>query len=319
MARPTLPPRGYFIPTHMIFRSQMPPAVFLTWLQLRCLTWCGPDLPHFSFAEWVDLTGTSRASLTRHLNWLQHHRILRWSSPQPGVVGVHFNPRSQANLPQLEVSQGKHQTNLEPCPEVDNSPHADPKMGSSIQGFSKMKNPPSLKPHPSGFKIQVVEPGYTESAHILRDELEQQGEGESEGGRGGAGAPLPSASPGPRAGGSQSAPTQALHSDPVAVYRALVHLTPNPAQRRILLAQVHDLTLWQQSLEHWLGHGWNPRNLTGMLELYQRNGPQGCRYCRKAPPAAQPSETPLQHSLAALEALCLEQERSPSGGSQASR
>jgi hypothetical protein len=107
----------------------MPPAVFLTWLQLRALTWCGPDVPHFSFGDWADLTGTSRASLTRHLDWLQHHRFLRWDSPGPGLVGVHFNPQVQPNLPGLKQRPWKDKNSLATPLKKDGSP----------QDFSGMK------------------------------------------------------------------------------------------------------------------------------------------------------------------------------------
>jgi hypothetical protein len=32
-------------------------------------------------------------------------------------------------------------------------------------------------------------------------------------------------------------------------------------------------------------HGWNPKNVIGILEIYARAGPQGCRFCQKDKPA----------------------------------
>ena len=94
-----------------------------------------------------------------------------------------------------------------------------------------------------------------------------------------------------------------LPSDPVQAYRSLVHLTPNPSQRRILASAVFDLPLWQQTLEHWLLHGWNPRNITGMLELYGRGGASGCRHCRHNGAPNKVTGTALQNSLASIEAV----------------
>ena len=73
-------------------------------------------------------------------------------------------------------------------------------------------------------------------------------------------------------------------ADAAGIYRHLARLTPNPAQRDLLLGQVHDLPRWRETLEHWLAHRWNPRNLPGMLDLYRRGGASTCRYCPKPEP-----------------------------------
>ena len=79
--------------------------------------------------------------------------------------------------------------------------------------------------------------------------------------------------------------------DAVQIFRDLARLTPNAQQRGLLHRQVHDLPLWRYTLEHWLAHGWNPRNMPGMLELYSRGGPEGCRYCVPSVSPAVPSLT----------------------------
>jgi hypothetical protein len=88
------------------------------------------------------------------------------------------------------------------------------------------------------------------------------------------------------------------------IYRSLARLTPNPAQRDLLRQQVHDLPRWRQTLEHWLAHRWNPRNLPGMLDLYRRGGASHCRYCptAQAPRTAQAfqqlrAQYNLQHAV----------------------
>lgn len=66
---------------------------------------------------------------------------------------------------------------------------------------------------------------------------------------------------------------------PLAIYRTLTRIKPNQVQRQQLKAQVKDPDLWYATIEHWLAHRWNPKNIPGMLELYQRGGPEHCRFC----------------------------------------
>lgn len=68
----------------------MPPAVFLTWLQLRGLAWCGTDAPSFCMQDLVELTGKSMVTLTRHLDHLHLMHALRWYSTEPGKIIVIF-------------------------------------------------------------------------------------------------------------------------------------------------------------------------------------------------------------------------------------
>ncbi len=293
MARLQLPPRGYYIRTRMIFQSQMTPAVFMTWLQLISLTWRGQKIPNFLVKDWVDLTRTSRTTLIRHLNWLQEQHALRWHHSEPGSVSVSFET-APSNIPSDD--------------ELPLESTSFSKLGHPIMDSSKLDNSPSLNPHSSSSQILRFEPGYQDSDLIRRDEVDGGGERVCEGERG-----LPILDR------SLTASVQTSHpgniptlectnlsipvSDPVSAYRSLAHLTPNPAQRRILCATITDLPLWQETLEHWLMHGWNPRNITGMLELYSRGGTVGCRYCHRENPHSKAASTPLQSSLTALEAV----------------
>jgi hypothetical protein len=275
MARPLLPPRRYSIPTHMIFKSQLPPAVFLTWLQLRSLTWCGQDIPPFSSQDWFDLTGTSRTTFFRHLNLLQAKNALRWHSPQPGVICVSF---AAAPFPIHGIQESVKEDNSQVgCPKMDS-----PKMGCSKMGCSKMGNPPSLNPLTSNnpVKIPLLKPENQASDQISVDLVEREGEGECEGER-----------------GHKNLPT------PASVYRSLVHLTPNRVQRRLLETKIANLPLWQHTVEHWVSHGWNPRNLTGMLELYDRGGPSGCHFCHTTPGSVRQAKTPQEYTHDAIEDL----------------
>ena len=266
----------------------MPNAVFVTWLQLRSLTWCGQKIPPFSVQEWVDLTGTSRTTLIRHLNWLQKLNALRWHSPEPGTVSVSFEEAPHSPHTGHEGSLEATKLPIMDCSKMDR-----PKMDSP-----NLDSPPSLNPHSSSSQILVLEPGNQEPDQIMRNEVKGGGERD-----------LPAVSSrfhcegengSPNLNSSTPANAPTLTPDPVSAYRSLAHLTPNASQRRILISTVTDLPLWQRTLEHWLTHGWNPRNLTGMLELYGRGGPSGCRYCHQQHREA---KTAQEHTHEALEGL----------------
>ena len=68
---PLLPTRGIFTPTRMIFNTQLPASVLVTWIQLRCLAWSGWETPPFSISELASLLGIHPERLTRHLAQLQ--------------------------------------------------------------------------------------------------------------------------------------------------------------------------------------------------------------------------------------------------------
>ena len=85
--------------------------------------------------------------------------------------------------------------------------------------------------------------------------------------------------------------------DPAArCYHQKMGIHPNSTQRQMLADQVTDLALWETTLEHWLSHGWSPRNIVGQLQLYQRGGPGGCLYCQK-------EKDPLNQTIETLEQL----------------
>jgi hypothetical protein len=77
---------------------------------------------------------------------------------------------------------------------------------------------------------------------------------------------------------------QKIGMDAAGLYRQAISAGPagrarlNAAQQA-RLDQVADLPRWQATLAHWQEHGWNPRNLPGLLDLYGRGGPAACRSC----------------------------------------
>ena len=90
MTRPQLPPRGVFVSSRMIYHPQLPPAVILTWIQLRGLAWGGTVTPPLSMQELADLTGKCQATIYSHLELLRQMRRLSWSSAGNASIIVSF-------------------------------------------------------------------------------------------------------------------------------------------------------------------------------------------------------------------------------------
>jgi hypothetical protein len=59
----------------------------------------------------------------------------------------------------------------------------------------------------------------------------------------------------------------------VMAYRDVSHLSV-PIAMRPEVATVTDCELWRQIVLAWIGYGWNPRNIAGMLEAYRSGGIQ---------------------------------------------
>ena len=90
MRQHLLPPRGIFIPTQMIFHSQLSSAVILTWIRLRCLAWDGWSAPPLSIPELASLLGIHPARLSRHLFHLQEISSLSWQTTVNGKIILSF-------------------------------------------------------------------------------------------------------------------------------------------------------------------------------------------------------------------------------------
>ena len=90
MPRPLLPPRGVHVPAQMIYHSQLPPAVILTWIQLRGLAWDGKVTPPLRVHELIDLTGKGRTTLYNHLSQLRSKSALSWHNTEQGMMIVSF-------------------------------------------------------------------------------------------------------------------------------------------------------------------------------------------------------------------------------------
>jgi hypothetical protein len=103
-----------------------------------------------------------------------------------------------------------------------------------------------------------------------------------------------------RAAGENSAKPE---SDPAILYRAATGQRLTQAQCAYLRQQVRDAPRWRETLAHWSMHGWNPRNLPGMVDLYQRGGPEYCRFCVSAPRQANGARAPNAAQAGSLEAI----------------
>jgi hypothetical protein len=123
MPQPLLPPRGIFIPTRMTFNTQLPPAVLVTWIQLRCLAWRGWVTPPLSIPEIASLIGIHPARLYKHLSQLHDMSALSWRTTQAGKLILSFpeeptitseNQVGTPNLPRSKAAYTQERDSLEP-------------------------------------------------------------------------------------------------------------------------------------------------------------------------------------------------------------
>jgi hypothetical protein len=276
MARPLLPPRGVNVPTRMIYDPQLPPALILTWIQLRGLAWGGTVTPPLRMQELAALTGKCQATIYGHMSQLRRMSALSWRSTGQGTIIVTFADTPSGKLEVIELP-----------PDIPDSQILE-------SAILELTNPASLSPLDDSDPLQIpfdqdkredkATQGDGDDKHDYRNDILMGEEGTKF-----------------QESGMNSSNLESI--DPITTYRMVVHLTPNSAQRHILSSKVTNLPLWQQTLEHWVTHGWNPRNLAGMLQLYARGGPSGCRYCSGESPIRREQKTPHQQTLDAIESL----------------
>jgi hypothetical protein len=107
-----LPPRGIFVPTQMIFSTQLPAAVLVTWIQLRCLAWRGWATPPLSIPELASLIGIHPARLQRHLAELQDLSTLVCRNAGEGKLILSF--------PEEPTAKTEHQADTTHSPDPAN-------------------------------------------------------------------------------------------------------------------------------------------------------------------------------------------------------
>jgi hypothetical protein len=98
-----LPPRGVFVPTSMLFHSQLPSAVLLTWIQLRALAWKGWSTPPLSLPELASLLGIHPSRLEKHLAHLQSAFALSLRTNASGKLVISF-PEQPGSKPAPSAS-----------------------------------------------------------------------------------------------------------------------------------------------------------------------------------------------------------------------
>jgi hypothetical protein len=246
---------NFLIPQSLLFGDGLPACLAHTWLQLRCLAGESELTPPLPALDLSRLTGKSLATLYRHLRRLKMLGLLDWRCRSAGLQ-VSFVAASPIPAAQAAPLPAAHPSDVPASAGFTN-----------LNRDSQICNRASLNTLTDSLvKLTRVEAQFAElsAGSILgfRSKIPSR-------------PVLPQEKMLPRATLSPPA------DDPLTVYRRLARLTPNPAQRDLLLQRVHDLPRWRETLEHWLAHRWNPRNLPGMLELYQRGGASGCRYCPK--------------------------------------
>lgn len=71
--------------------------------------------------------------------------------------------------------------------------------------------------------------------------------------------------------GRERPPDPRLQHPAIIAYRETARLTPSDAVRDDLCT-VDDVRAWRGVVKEWIGKGWNPRNISGMLDVYRNGG-----------------------------------------------
>ena len=69
-------------------------------------------------------------------------------------------------------------------------------------------------------------------------------------------------------GQEDNLPPELEGAGPEKIYQSLTGIRPKKLQREHLQAQIQENNTWYTTIQHWIFHGWNPKNITGMIELY---------------------------------------------------
>jgi hypothetical protein len=179
MTSALLPPRGIFIPTHMIFNPQLPPAVLVTWIQLRCLAWRGWDTPPFSISELATLIGIHPNRLHKHLSHLKDISALSWRTAGHGKLILSFPEEPSAKPEKHAVPSNFPDTRIQNS-EIQELPDSPSYFPSRILGYlSFQEDQEAFSYLPSIYFNPPSEPDnpcYNENALHLLDGLSGHGQ-----------------------------------------------------------------------------------------------------------------------------------------------
>jgi len=302
MQRSFLSPRAVFIPPALACDGSIPAAYVLTWLQLRSQVQEGAETPPLDLQQLLEMAGIARSTLYRHLAFLKARHVLDWRTAGRGLLIISFaTDVDHAELPSDPGYQVSHGGVFDPPAEVsdsqkwDNQSHSWDKLSQKWDKLSQNReNSPLLRAallDQLRFKQDLLREGENHAsqnrdnppgglvipAAALKSVVSNASQPVSRGRK-------------PPSSGRGISRHARPGQDAASRYRELTGLHPNRLQRELLAELVGDLERWDATLEHWQGHGWNPRNITGQLDLYQRGGPAACRFCQKK---AAPNESTL--------------------------
>ena len=242
--------------------------------------WCGAN--GGACSESVRQTAkTCRMSTTKVINTRQWLHENGWISldqnPITGAYTIQIADRWPENfmryavksVPYLEQSPpkgAKSVPNMERSP--SNSAESVPNMEQSVPNMEHKKEP--KKELLEGTEEEGAAAPATAAAEPTPSawyEAEPQPEPQ---------APAPA----PTVKGMTAAPVIAMYRD------AFLRYPSKPQMAYLLAAGVTDLRRWQDVLTVWVGKGWSPVNLAGMIDLYQN--PERIRELTSYRPAAAP-------------------------------
>lgn len=303
MPRPLIPPRGTFVPASLIYHRDIPPVVFHTWVQLRSLAWGQNETPSISLAQLAELTGKSQTSLYGHMAFLRKWGALRWRPSGTGTLIVSFPPESEAIAPALagaSFPDSKNPEKLDPSFSADQILDSEDlrREGEIQDSRNPEKSDPFLSTDPirdfedlrgEGEKQDsrnLEKPQPSRATHQPANAAGLQGASAFQGGE------MPGFSQG-KGASCLTGPGEAA----VDQYRQWTGMIPNATQIHLISSQIVDLELWQFTLEHWLAHGWNPRNIAGLLAVYHSGGPDACRICHRQVLSGEPLKGSTEQTL----------------------
>lgn len=91
MKKPTIPPKYINVPAAVAFQKKLPPAVILTYLQIRGLAWDSKGVFEADWDDIFEILGKPRTTIYRHLARLASSGWLRFNSTHRRVLMVYFS------------------------------------------------------------------------------------------------------------------------------------------------------------------------------------------------------------------------------------
>ena len=144
MPRPTVPPRGVFVPASIAYAKDIAPAARDTWIQLLGLAWGSKavngevDTSAISVYEIAQITGKSPSTIYGHLAYLRDWGALRWRPSDGKTIIVTLIVGEQASEIQSDSRNLEKPVNTPPTP---------------------LMNPDALIDRDNDSKINVMEDG----------------------------------------------------------------------------------------------------------------------------------------------------------------